>query len=309
MWFTGFTIDPDTVSLNVPKRPNQDPNDFFRAQKRVRLGEAKSILDPLPAQPPELQSFRDTAHRIRIGQWLDADPFGGEDVDCPPNTPIEVQGASVAPTHQVCENLAGQRNTLDTMRKIRQQVNASGADMREPEAQNMDANEEEQQPSELLSDLLAQARRSDQDRTAEDNGFVDPGEEQGHVEEQTRGGLTDGRSARATSSIPHLAGLELEDTTSTIEDQAAPFNLSPFELAFALWEKKHNISRAAHSHLREVLQLVQHIDELRKNPTAEGYGGTPTTSCPTTRYIMEGDTSGPKRAPQSGVVRQIDAGS
>ncbi|KAK4232817.1 hypothetical protein C8A03DRAFT_48423 [Achaetomium macrosporum] len=217
MWLSTLNAGSVPGRLNMPKRARHDPNDFFWAQKRVQCRDSLDL----------------------IGQWLDAESFGGLDIDCPPDTLTELKNAGVAPSPT-------------TRKRVRQQIEAGTTDQ-DNEAEDEHEGDDDQQLKELFSRLLSRMQRSDQQVPAEDNGFSEPDEQQ---DEEGHTSQSDGRHVHVTSAFSYLAGIELEDTTTVLDSHPKPFDLSPFELAFALWEKKHNISRAAHSHLREVLQLL-----------------------------------------------------
>ncbi|KAK4235716.1 hypothetical protein C8A03DRAFT_36410, partial [Achaetomium macrosporum] len=63
-----------------------------------------------------------------------------------------------------------------------------------------------------------------------------------------------------------LDAAEPDDPSEPVHHSPRLFNMSPFLFAFALWEKKHNISRTAHSHLLEVFRLATSLEDFQRIP-------------------------------------------
>ena len=221
MWrpfLLGLARQSSPTDIRVPKRANKDPADFFRAQKRLQLGQARSIRDPLP-QLQEHKPPRATIDRDRIGQWLDADSFGGLDVDCPPDMPEELQRTETLLAH----NLPEQYNTLDTTRRVRSEIEellrntAPGNIALGEDNSRENKPEEEGTLADEVSSILARLQQPEPASIIEDSGFLGI--------DKRGSGHNEGDNSQSRT---------LDDTTHILHHTPSPLELSPFELAFAL---------------------------------------------------------------------------
>lgn len=247
MW--RFTDNSGPSRLHIPKRATEDPTDFVRSWKRRKDAEEAAACDNQQLRqtdPSSMHAENAQAGPLRpVENWLDSAEFNDK-IDSPPDTPFDQEldqlGELSAPAP---EDELGDSNALTTVKKIQDELAAAA------QSESATAHEPAVLPASELFDHLPPIQQ------AEDVGFQEP-----DGDEEDR----DTESSRARVGNLACSNDDLDDPSEPLHHTPSAFNMSPFLFAFALWEKRHNISRIAHSHLLEVLELAISPEEFQRIP-------------------------------------------
>lgn len=248
MW--RLTNNSGTTRLIVPKRPPEDPTEFASAWKRRKDAQAATINKNPQLQNPDASPVQDgndgTDPLAPVEKWLFSTHFN-DTIESPPDTPFDQELDELADLPPLApDDETDDSNTLTTVKSIQQELVEAEQD---GSVQNL-----AEEPTLPASDFFDNLPPSD---TQEDVGFEDP-------DEQEVGPSMHNDAGVGVDVLLDAAGPD--DPSEPVHHSPRPFNMSPFLFAFALWEKKHNISRTAHSHLLEVFRLATSLEDFQRIP-------------------------------------------
>ncbi|KAK4234852.1 hypothetical protein C8A03DRAFT_37324, partial [Achaetomium macrosporum] len=200
---------------------------FASAWKRRKDAQAATISENPQLQNPDVSPVQDgndgTDPLAPVEKWLFSAQFN-DTIESPPDTPSDQELDELADLPPPApDDETDDSNTLTTVKSIQQELVEAEQD---GSVQNL-----AEEPTLPASDFSDNLTPSD---TQEDVGFEDP-------DEQEVGPSMHNDTGAEVDVL--LDAAELDDPSEPVHHSPRPFNMSPFLFAFALWEKKHNISR------------------------------------------------------------------